>query len=141
MPWCPPELRPRKVRRVKVNEPLLEETYSKLIGQTFSGTYMGTYQVPEAHRLDERRVHRGTIEIADEEMKRILKGIHDVVETVTFWSGISFPTDQGTIWLWCLQPIDSTIVGQMNRFQVTSVTFFKESEFRAEAEIRVEVVA
>ena len=94
MPWCPPELRPLKVRRVKVNEPLLNETYSKLIGRTFSGTYMGTYQVPEAHRLDERRVHRGTIEIADKEMGRVLKGVHDVVDTVTFWSGISLPTEQ-----------------------------------------------
>jgi hypothetical protein len=141
MPWCPPELRPLKIRRVKVNEPLLEETFSKLIGLTFSGTYMGTYQVPEAHRLDERRVHRGTIEIADKDMKRILKGIYDVVDTVTFWSGISFPTDHDTVWLWCLQPIENTCVGQMNRFHVTSVTFFKESEFRAEAEIRAEVIA
>ena len=141
MPWCPPELRPLKVRRVKVNEPLLKETYSKLIGQTFSGTYMGTYQVPEAHRLDERRVHRGTIEISDKEMERMLKGIYNVVETVTFWSGISSPTEQGTIWLWCLEPVNNTAVGQMNRFQVTSVTFFKESEYRAEAEITVEVVA
>ena len=141
MPWCPPELRPLKIRRVKVNEPLLQETYSKLIGQTFSGTYMGTFQVPEAHRLDERRVHRGTIEVADKDMETMLKGIHNVVETVTFWSGISLPTEQGTIWLWCLQPVNNTSVGQMNRFQVTSVTFFKESEFRAEAEIGVEVVA
>lgn len=141
MPWCPPELRPLKVRRVKVNEPFLNETYSKLIGQTFSGTYMGTYRVPEAHRLDERRVDRGTIEIADKEMGRILKGVHDVVETVTFWSGISLPTDQETVWLWCLEPIDNTSVGQMNRFRVASVTFFKESEFRAEAEISVEIVA
>ena len=141
MPWCPPELRPLRVRRVKVNEPLLNETYSKLIGQTFSGTYMGTYQVPEAHRLDERRVHRETIEIADKEMERMLKGIYNVVETGTFWSGISLPTEQDAIWLWCLQPVDNTSVGQMNRFRVISVTFFKESEFRAEAEIRVEVVA
>jgi hypothetical protein len=141
MPWCPPELRPLKIRRVKVNEPLLQETYSKLIGQTFSGTYMGTFQVPEAHRLDERRVHRGTVEVADKDMETMLKGIHNVVETVTFWSGISLPTEQGTIWLWCLQPVNNTSVGQMNRFQVTSVTFFKESEFRAEAEIGVEVVA
>jgi hypothetical protein len=102
---------------------------------------MGTFQVPEAHRLDERRVHRGTVEVADKDMETMLKGIHNVVETVTFWSGISLPTEQGTIWLWCLQPVNNTSVGQMNRFQVTSVTFFKESEFRAEAEIGVEVVA
>ena len=141
MPWCPPELRPLKIRRVKVNELFLNEVYSKLIGQTFSGVYMGTYQVPEAHRLDERRVHRGTIEINDKETKEMLKGILNVVETVTFWGGISTPTEQGTVWLWCLEPIDNTCVGQMNRFEVTNVTFFKESEYRAEAEIRVKVVA
>lgn len=141
MPWCPSELRKLKIRRVKVNEPLLDETYSKLVGHMFSGKYMGTYEVSRAHQLDDRRVFRGTIEIADEETERMLKGIHNVVDMVTFWSGISLPTEQGTIWLWCLEPIDNTSVGQLNRFQVTSITYFKESEFRAEAEIKVKVIA
>ena len=142
MPWIPPELRPLKVRRVNVNEEQLSEAYSALVGQTFCGTYLGTYQVPESNRMDERRVYRGTIQIADKKMEELLKEVRDSVESTTFWSAITCPTEQPVSWwLWCVEPIEKTTVGQQNRFYVSGVTFFKESEFRAEAEIRVEVVA
>lgn len=142
MPWIPPELRPLPVRRVKVNEAELTEAYSVLIGQTFSGTYMGTHKVPESNRMDERRVYRGTIQIADEEMEKLLKELHGSVESATFWSGITCEADKDVFWwIWCLEPIAQARVGQLNSFRVSAVTFFKESEFRAEAEISVELVA
>ena len=141
MPWCPPELRKLKVRRVHVDEAFLTGVYSKLIGADFSGVYMGVYKVPKAHKLDEREVNREIIEVADEKMADILKSIHDDAESVTFLSGITLPTEKKTVWLWCMEPLQYASLGQLNRFQVTAVTFFKESEYRAEAEIQVEVVA
>lgn len=142
MPWIPPELRRLPVRRVKINEEQLTEDYALLVGQTFSGTYMGTYQVPESNRMDSRRVYRGTIDVSDEKMEKLLKELHDLVESSTFWSGITSPIEKSvSLWLWCLEPIERANVGQMNSFYVSGVTFFKESEFRAEAEIQVKVVA
>ena len=114
MPWIPPELRRLPVRRVKINEERLTEDYSALVGQTFSGTYMGT----------------------------LLKELRDTVESSTFWSGVTCAIEKDVSWwLWCLEPIERVNVGQKNHFYVSGVTFFKESEFRAEAEIQVEVVA
>lgn len=142
MPWIPPELRRLPVRRVKINEERLTEDYSALVGQTFSGTYMGTYQVPESNRMDSRRVHRGTIRVSDEKMEKLLKELRDTVESSTFWSGVTCAIEKDVSWwLWCLEPIERVNVGQKNHFYVSGVTFFKESEFRAEAEIQVEVVA